>query len=771
MITYNYVTCIEDQTVKQFLSQYKLLSDFTSQDFIDFKGDTGSTNFERINRKCSLSQQDSNNNSSADDIEIVSGTSLLLENSKIKREILRAIEPDQFTLGDFKPFIVDAFNKIITDKNYVSELNKSDDGRALGRVVSNEFTVLMWIRSLSPYGQIQGAWINVSSFVESVTINSTGAGGTFSLSMVPVTCTPSALNGWDFKSRVQGFNDDVLIEESILKSNNVTGDYNRNDFLFHTAVQHNDLVLIKMERLALESKRLLLDIDPSSLDITGVDKVYDMIGLVDNTTIATTPGNVNVIVQGRDLTKILIDDGSVFFPEQFAQDIFSSDGVLSQRLQIEKDLHAIAFGSYQPKAIDTILKFIFDKYSNVGYVPDSALSVYGNRVNKDKYPLLSSNQITSPSTYENVQTGVSGIDQGAKLTFDKVQSSKVLLSPISQSILNQARRGVWQIIELVIDKQVAKRVLIDNNINHDQGSIINTINKICQMPLVQFYTDTYGDKFYLIVRKPPFDQQGYLGMVYDTTTTVAESLVPESVSNLGANLPTATVNASRQDLVIEIDDSSVIGEPTLTYHDEVYSWYRLIPRGTGLNDQTLFTLTPIITLDLYGEVFGSRAFSLEYNYCPSEFVIDSDVKQPLDYLENQVFKDLQFIIQSYAYLPFTRRGTIVLDGDRRIKKGMFIRYKPTSEIFYVDSVANTRTLSNQNNVRTTTLQVTRGMREKYLVQQPVLINGKVEKVSYFNIVNTELPDNASINNKDFLRTWEENENIFNFFLSRRQWVD
>lgn len=746
MVTYNYIVSNSDQTVDSFLSQFTLSSDFTTKSFLDFDGGVGVSNYTKIiggSVGTVLTNNQNNYNSGAYGSIIISqGVVVLIDNSKLTREIIRPAEPSQFTTTSFKPFIAKELDKLIRDPDYVSNIvSQSGDFNVGGEVAINEFTVLMWVRSMSPtyksvnyQSQSTGTWVNISTFVESVSINNTSQGSTFSISMMPVVCNNTP-NGWEFQSQVLAAGNDSLISESIHK---VTKEgYRRNDFFFHTAVQKNDLVLIKLEKLALEDKRPI-DFDLSSSDISGEKKVYDLIGLIDTSSESAVPNNVTVVLNGRDLTKIFIEENSVFFPEQFAGDIFANTGILSKRLLLERDLQTVAFATYDKKTIDTILRFIFNKYSNIGYVPDEVFNVWGQRAIKDKYPL---------------------------------QGSSTVASEASLQLLQEKRTGTWQIMELVIDDDVARRVLVDNNIIHDQGSIINGLNKICQMPLVQFYTDTYGDKFYLIVRKPPFDKEGYTGMVYDNIT-VQSSVQVSTDTNTQPSTDINTINPNAQSsLVIDIDDSSVLSE-SLTYHDEIYTWFRMVPQGliANLPDLAKFIYVPIVPLDDYAEVWGSRPLSIEYNYCPAEYVIDKNKDTTLSYVELQTFKDLQFVVQSYQYMPFVRRGTITIDGDRRIKKGMFIRYKPTSEFFYVESVQHFRSIRGNKNERTTSLTVTRGMVEKYIKGVDIEFNGVVKKVSYFNIVPTDIPSDASINNRAFLRDWKADKDIFSFFLQRQQWA-
>ena len=78
-------------------------------------------------------------------------------------------------------------------------------------------------------------------------------------------------------------------------------------------------------------------------------------------------------------------------------------------------------------------------------------------------------------------------------------------------------------------------------------------------------------------------------------------------------------------------------------------------------------------------------------------------------MQAALLNDLIYIVESNAYLPFTRTGTIVINGDRRIKVGSFILNESTNEFFYVLNVSNEVSFTEGGIDRRTTIQVERGM--------------------------------------------------------------
>lgn len=761
-----------DQTVKEFLSQFTVEKTFTSRQFIRLtvkvttaRGDSFSfTNYDRITAKYSKEEYDKEKESPAppDNLIIKAGTSVILPNGVVRRQIAQPTTvADAVNMSEFKPFIAKALKNLFENPNYIQSV-KNQNGQEIATQQINDISVYIWIRSITNSGDNsqEGTWYNVSACVDYIETNVNNRVGSFVLNLQPVLGVYDKLFGWSMDNisgyQSGGINEDIIATASISKYEVSDDNFlKRNDFFFEKTLRENDLVYIRFEGLEAEKRKKLLDRSFGGHDIPG--QIYDMIGLIDGIVSGSNRNNVNINVYGRDLMKLLIEDGSIFFPEQIGQQIFNNpNSLLTRRNLIEAEARFLTAASTSFKTVQSILKYIFNKFSSIGLVPSNLFNVYGIESQRKKYSLTIDNTI---------------------------------VNGLNDKFLQEERQGLWRIIDLVLDPNASKRVLADNSISTDNGSIINSIRKVCQEPFVEFRGDTYGDKYYFIVRKLPFDATGYRGMVYKDVET---DDITDGVNILGGITKTKNnifgsinkgiqklrQNASRErnrnilsgrpslisDLVIDIDESDVISD-SLKYSNEAYSWYRIIPRGLGItNDTTSFALASIVSFDEYAEVFGNKAFEIEYNYCPTEFVDSSFAQKQMKYAESQAFYDMQYIIQSHAYLPFTREGVITINGDRRIKMGMMFYYKPTDEIFYVDSVRNVRTLND----RYTVLSVSRGMKEKYIKGKYELIGGKTEFVSYFDIVKTNIATQASINNSGFLKNWSVNKNLFNFFLQSRQ---
>jgi len=250
--------------------------------------------------------------------------------------------------------------------------------------------------------------------------------------------------------------------------------------------------------------------------------------------------------------------------------------------------------------------------------------------------------------------------------------------------------GIWQIVKLVIDPEVAERQINDATIAFMQGSLYSFFEKVCQKPFVEFWGDTYGDQFYFVVRKPPFTRQSFLSLT-----------------------------------TIKVYERNVYSDSLVWENDNIYSWYMLEPNGNYIGGSSMtFQYLQSVFFAEYAEIWGSRPYSVTCNYIT---FIKETYKVQLEAAE----ADLKFMVDCNSYMPFTRKGTITIKGDRRIKKGMRILYTPTDEYYYVDAVANNFSSTDGIIERTTVLTVSRGMK-RFEADMKIIDE---TTPSYFNLIN------------------------------------
>lgn len=340
----------------------------------------------------------------------------------------------------------------------------------------------------------------------------------------------------------------------------------------------------------------------------------------------------------------------------------------------------------------------------------------------------------SVSNYVNVDVtddcDVNAIEQDTVTATSKPGAVKDRLAP-----------GIWQITKLLMDSSVSHRQVFDSSIAMQTGPLGNFFNKVCQQPLVELSGDTFGDQYYFMVRKPPFDKE--------------------------------SIDRMRELTLSRIEEQEIISTNIEWTSSGIYSWYQLIPYAEycGLDQTTLYM--PAIFFPEYAAIWGSKDLTIQSQYVNfymsgywNQSADEQKKKNGENVIKNAV-RDLKYLVESNAYIPFTRSGTITLNGDRRIKRGTLI-IMPNSEQFYVDSVSNSISFSSGSVERTTTLKVSRGMFQDYVDGKEV--NGDL--ISYFNII--DFGDDFDVDSitveswKKMLSTWRVNLNVFAYFLKRSQ---
>lgn len=339
--------------------------------------------------------------------------------------------------------------------------------------------------------------------------------------------------------------------------------------------------------------------------------------------------------------------------------------------------------------------------------------------------------------------------------------------------------GIWQITKLLIDGNVANLRIHDAATSVQAGSLISFFNKMCQQPFVEFMGDTYGDQYYFIARRPPFDRSGML------KTMTTQGLFENKTNNEG-EIVSPTHNYQSP---YEIDVSDIISSNISFNTQGIYSWYQFYPiYELGLSNEAQY-MVPAVLFPEYASLWGSRELSIrsQYRSFLNPTIIDDLRKNgKSDEADTEVrnsIHDLKYIIECNAYNPFIRNGTIVLMGNRKIKRGTFIRinWDIFSEIFYVEGVSNSYIVGNNSSNRTTTVTLSHGMTEDYMFNSSIKVNAKSDKngddksdvLSYFNIINfgdyDKYKSDISMDKwNEIISSWKVNVDVFKFFLRKMQ---
>jgi hypothetical protein len=489
----------------------------------------------------------------------------------------------------------------------------------------------------------------------------------------------------------------------------------RNTFLFETILQQNDVISIAIDSSPVGTGE----------DTPKYDEMRELIGLVDTVTkdFDSSSNSVNISIQGRDLAKLFIEDGSYMYPQLWNQNYSkpTSEDPLASRF-FGKGLYSVyaKMTIEKPRRVDEAVLFIINVLANIQIVPDK---LFDSLYNEPSESTISKNE-------EYIENGE---DTSRKLTS---------VRPL----------GIWGFVKVGFDENIKKRFLYDTSLGNPDGSMLELIRKWAQAPWIEIVMDTYGKYYSVMFRVPPLDK---LRVNEFIKTTWFDKLY--------------------------VNDTDVFSE-SLSWNDVAYSTYTLNYRQLTSGNNDSLPIIPTISFYEYAKVFGNK--KLEYNSNLLSVDDTADIKQSINftYIMDQGFSDLAYMMETNLYLPFTRRGSITIKGDRRFKKGMWFYYSPTNEIFYIDAIAHTFNVGGSIEL-TTTLQVSRGMVMDYVTGDKKIVTKDYgeQELSYFNIANTskltenlkaKISKNTDNKNKE-PQTNEDNRTffipeVFNFFLSRSQ---
>lgn len=655
------------------------------------------SNFKNVVKAFPLEERDQKyyNAVAAEDTSIIEklypGTVLFLPISKVGAKIASiTLTEAQTDYYSFNTFFSDKLKQLHQDPDYVPKIKFGKKGVIVSQI---SHAISVWlIRKANPFGNpnlLNPEIIDITSSVINVTTNVGANGGNFTLTLSP---------SYMYQNTIASYAN----TKDILKDKSAE---------IYRSISENDVVFIRFESLNSEKDRDLLTDNISETDIP--NKIYDMIGLIDTVQEVYSSTNIDIMIQGRDLIKLLIDDENYFFSLLFASGQNSS---FNTQLKSERMIKRIfATGKventfvYSLRSVEKTMLFIFSQLANLGVIPEGydPFSAYIDRNGKDR----------------------------RSYTVDVTEDSIVK---------KELANGLWQIMKLQIDDNVKDRYLADPSIARPDGSILSQIRKICQEPFVEFLSDTYGDMYYLIARKPPFDYKSVKDWV---------------------NTPGLLINIEKEDII----------DISLSFETQVYTWFQITVNGAfvGGNKMALAYL-PIVYFPELADIYGSRKYDIQHNYISYKSFFGHKGAESYGNVKREVIKDLIYVIESNIYLPFTRKGTITINGDRRIKRGTWIYNKFTGEICYVDSVSNIASISDTTVERSTTLQVSRCMVLGFLDYYFSIFNSKEVQAELEKQLMAESRSEESSNqaiNSDTITKSGISKKFLNFFLNRRQFYD
>lgn len=423
----------EEDSIKKILDKNKIIN-ITPAKFLDEKNpDTGEKNRDALFNAYSDQQKTdlglNNSNDINEGTKIYPSATLWLSNDNVKKELITA--DSQFTSKkDFNAFLSENIKKIVNSDFYVkSEFTKTYP----------KCQVFIWCKALERFRngesvlleEIKGDIVNITDYIESLDTNVSETGGNFSIKLpflpgknsgtIQSKDASKAINIWeiDNKNIHQDYGQIVVKEtfqdtQKISAVNGNTGDiisYSeglRRENLLQNILSINDIVFIKFERLQIEDNLETQSIETIQdfyiANSNLVNQYYDMIGLIDNVSVSSNPNEVSINIAGRDLMKLLLDDGTFFFPNSFTKEndlggVFNnlkkqSDGeaaknvLMSNSEKVNSRMLLTGFINEflmitEASKIGKLLESLVSTLSNIQICPDEVFSSYQNGINLD----------------------------------------------------------------------------------------------------------------------------------------------------------------------------------------------------------------------------------------------------------------------------------------------------------------------------------------------------------------------------------------------------
>ncbi|NCU25666.1 hypothetical protein EOM86_02980 [Candidatus Nomurabacteria bacterium] len=631
---------------------------------------------------------------------LMTGTELIIPSEFLYRNIPIARETKAARYGD-APFLADKLIELLGDEGFVPYRLTSGYSFVLSDV-NPSFSVFIWCRALGEGDHLTGKLVDISPYILSLTMSKERMNGNFSMNLSykmgytpvdkPASRDPqpryrempiSAISPTNSFSPEQELESAVGLSDAIINRIRTLDGVearHRNLSIFQNVVAKNDIVFIRTSKLRMEPVK--------STEI--FDFVYDMIGVVETVRETTSAsGDVaSVVVAGGDLTNLLMADGTSIFNELY---------VSGKTTKLEKEMSSDIFR-------------LFDKHVSMFQFREQTL--------RDKLTF-----VLDFMTQTTICTNL----------FDKHPQARLHKMDIGEgsTLVPEFVRGIWRGFDVDVDPAIEDRLVFGGEIGNAYSPIIDQINSICPRYLVELSTDTYGNKFNITARKPPFDRVSVWHYIK---------------------------NIENGSLVKRIHEGNIIND-AIEYSTQAFTWYKLVYNAfVPLFKADLGFLIPVKHFPEYADIFGDRPLVVNDPF------VDYTVRSELagdgllgGKMLRQCVDDFKFIIETNAYIPFTRAGSMVINGDRTIKRGTWVYLENTREIAYVESVAHSVIVTAGIDY-TTTLGLSRIM----------LVD---EFPRYFQLIDmpvTPAGDDA-LYISNTITSWVVNKEHFNYFIKRRQY--
>lgn len=429
---------------------FSQMTDEDKRDFAFYKG-SGSypTSEDKDDKECFEEKVDGNYPTSSDDIDkdmiLPYPCKLRIDSRCITSELMISQTNFQEMEDDFYAF---------EDERIAEVLDEPDVSGDMFSKSQPKCTVILWCRSdVVDKGDYQyddwsatgsaGQWRNLSDYVTSISSNVTQQGGSFNIRI------PYLLR-YDYNRTNDVINLDTkevvgqhTVEMQDLDTGASKGRFLRIDnstvsdkaSLLHKIASTNDLIFISFNDLiGNQSEYTLTDIIPQIVS----EGNFDMIGLIDNVSCSKTYEGAQgfIDISGRDLSKLIIDDGSfffnpsttvspstVFFNEQgYAKqgdirEVDSMNGTYQAINRLRRSKGELDIFCNQPnQTISYVIKGVLSQLANIEVVPSDTFELWDNRTTwVEMHPddEIVEEEVTKINESSNNETEMAGDDVDA----------------------------------------------------------------------------------------------------------------------------------------------------------------------------------------------------------------------------------------------------------------------------------------------------------------------------------------------------------------------
>lgn len=340
------------------------------------------------------------------------------------------------TLDKATKDIIKQESVLVEDKKYTAFLdeqmkniiNSADYVKSWAKKGYPNATLFVWSKAgIDPKTQagytetdVIGKIYNFTDFIEDMRITVAETGGSFQITLPHIPAHDQSYANenrldiqrlsWEFdtsleKKYTNKSGDTERVYKTKVDSRQVTvgstNDFRIRDKTLPTMLLNvNDIVFIKYERLKIENSGLVNDltVDPKALN----GEVFDMIGLIDSIETSSDPTGQSITISGKDLMKLIIDDGSYFFMNSYsnpkadgglfanvdeshgdkqntANKLMNGSGMTGSRFMVIGNIADMSPSLPDARTIGNVVDVVIRMLANIEICPDSLFEAYGDK--------------------------------------------------------------------------------------------------------------------------------------------------------------------------------------------------------------------------------------------------------------------------------------------------------------------------------------------------------------------------------------------------------